>query len=287
MEDNITGFVQMLGNLESAILTKEKDKETPMPEIKDDNPTSKRLKEMLCENTGIHICDSGGDSGRSWQQNRKKDISSQPRIEMTVYSKNGVMDEFYCTINVYHFLMDKAGIELPDKDDKILKLWKKWIAKDETKDMYWPQTMEEFKDFCQENKIDLTGLYGEGSPGGVTNTYNNEDSVSQILQYLYFEYDDQPYALIQIHNGCDARGGYTDPELFKLNNDCGLFFNNDMDIQCSNTDCAGSWQTDDGSHWYRTGGGCKDLKEYTEINVNDKDQMICPECKKGILEAGF
>ena len=27
------------------------------------------------------------------------------------------------------------------------------------------------------------------------------------------------YVLLQIHNGCDVRGGYTDAKLFKLNDD--------------------------------------------------------------------
>jgi len=283
-EDNITGFIQALGNMESAILTREKEKETPMPEIKDEDPTRKRLKEMLCQNTGVDICDSGGEFGRSWQQNRLKDFDKEPRVSMEVYEDNGVLREMICSINVYHFLLDKAGVELPPADDPILKLWKEWSDSEQAKDMYWPEVMEGFVGFCHMHKIELMGLHGGCRPS-LLNTYNAEDSLSQILQHFYFKTEDAAYALIQIHNGADARGGYTDPELFRMTNDEGLFYNNDMVLQCSNEDCGYEWYTDDGYHWYGH-NGVKNFNEYKKIKVKDK-KIICPECKKGILEADF
>ena len=53
------------------------------------------------------------------------------------------------------------------------------------------------------------------------NTYNGESDLSQVLQgsrikiFVDGQYED--YYLIQIHNGCDVRGGYTDAKLFKAN----------------------------------------------------------------------
>ena len=38
-----------------------------------------------------------------------------------------------------------------------------------------------------------------------------------MLQGCYIDIDDVTYVLIQLHNGCDVRGGYTDARLFKLN----------------------------------------------------------------------
>ena len=32
------------------------------------------IYEMLTENTGIHMCDSGGKDGRNWQINQKKTL---------------------------------------------------------------------------------------------------------------------------------------------------------------------------------------------------------------------
>ena len=39
--------------------------------------------------------------------------------------------------------------------------------------------------------------------------------MSQILQGANIIIDEDEYVLIQIHNGADARGGYTDAKLFK------------------------------------------------------------------------
>src|SRR5690606_21387600 len=56
------------------------------------------------------------------------------------------------------------------------------------------------------------------------NTYNGEEFLSQTLQGTNlhlrgnesnFEFPD--YVLLQVHNGADVRGGYTDAKLFKLN----------------------------------------------------------------------
>ena len=37
------------------------------------------------------------------------------------------------------------------------------------------------------------------------------------MQGHHLEFGDENYALIQIHQGADVRGGYTDAKLFKLN----------------------------------------------------------------------
>lgn len=47
------------------------------------------------------------------------------------------------------------------------------------------------------------------------NTYNGDSDLSQILQGSWLEINDEQYILIQVHGGCDARGGYTDAKLFK------------------------------------------------------------------------
>ncbi len=45
--------------------------------------TKKVIYKMLTENTGIHMCDSGGKDGRMWQRNQKKsfnDFNNEPEI---------------------------------------------------------------------------------------------------------------------------------------------------------------------------------------------------------------
>ena len=45
--------------------------------------TKEIIYKMLTENTGIHMCDSGGEDGRMWQRNQKKsynDFDNEPEI---------------------------------------------------------------------------------------------------------------------------------------------------------------------------------------------------------------
>ena len=49
------------------------------------------------------------------------------------------------------------------------------------------------------------------------NTYNGDSDLSQILQGSWLTINDEQYFLLQIHGGCDARGGYTDAKLFQTN----------------------------------------------------------------------
>ena len=51
------------------------------------------------------------------------------------------------------------------------------------------------------------------------NTYNGDSDLSQVLQGSYLEINDEEYIMLQIHGGCDVRGGYTNARLFKHNID--------------------------------------------------------------------
>ena len=51
------------------------------------------------------------------------------------------------------------------------------------------------------------------------NTYNGDSDLSQILQGSYLKLNEEDYILLQIHGGCDARGGYTNARLFKYDFD--------------------------------------------------------------------
>jgi hypothetical protein len=75
---------------------------------------------------------------------------------------------------------------------------------------------------------------------------------------LETEYGEESYVLLQIHNGADARGGYTDAKLFKLSDwvephqlvtdDCSFSIEDDGDYV--NLSWCGEWINND--------GGCAD-----------------------------
>lgn len=166
--------------------------------------TQETIKAMFLESTGASLCDSGGTNGRNWQRNQKAGIDallSEPEVS---YNK----DLKYYTISTLHYL----------------------LAQDFEND-----------DICREfNRInlesdnwDFDGAYGVSKEAGeyleslndveikdAWNTYNGESALSQVLQGAYVEIDQERYVLIQLHQGCDVRGGYTSARLFKLGNYC-------------------------------------------------------------------
>jgi len=51
------------------------------------------------------------------------------------------------------------------------------------------------------------------------NTYNCDSDLDQVLQGTWIRLNDEQYLVLQVHNGADVRGGYTDAKLFKPNED--------------------------------------------------------------------
>ncbi len=97
------------------------------------------------------------------------------------------------------------------------------------------------------------GIYREGEPF-TANTYNGEDFLSRVIQYVYWSDDDgDAHVMLQIHGGCDARGGYTAPVAFDVADYDGtsIFDNARATIYCD--DCGKHWDTDNGCSWYPEG----------------------------------
>lgn len=253
--------------------------------------TNQVIIKMLKENTGTHFLDSGGAYGRHWEQNQAREFESEPR---SVVEFNARCDgtEILVTHNLYHWLKDRLEF-----DGELQKKFDTYCNRPENEDKHWLQLMEEFP-----RLFNAGGIYGEGDPVTV-NTYNGEDLLSQTIQYVFFsvkedvyfaEDGDEPvfldepsdffpgawhiesgdYILLQVHGGCDVRGGYTAPKCFKVDDNYGelaIFDNARAHIQCSQ--CSEHyWHTDDGCHWYE--GGCcgmdyKQLETYEPLEMDE------------------
>jgi hypothetical protein len=124
-------------------------------------------------------------------------------------------------------------------------------------------------------RIEDEGLetYNVSTKGDVTNTYNYESSIDQVLQFIMFPWSGDagrfggnhtgiPYIILQIHGGADVRGGYTAPHIFALKareHDIDEFVLADGDYYVSVGD--EQWYTDDnGSHWYFEGSTHRSMK---------------------------
>ena len=155
---------------------------------------------MLTENTGAHFLDSGGAYGRAWERNQGKtmaDFEAEPEQQFT-YNKRGNYLER--RVSVFHYLSQLQTDwicdyfnEMPCGD---------WDADGEVYGV--SQFQWDWLNLKCEVKVDRT-----------FNTYNGDSDLSQILQGSWLTINDEQYLLLQVHGGCDARGGYTNAKLFQ------------------------------------------------------------------------
>ena len=212
--------------------------------------TANKLADMLQENTGRHFLDSGGHYGRNWEQNQGVDFKKQPERTLEFWNRNGKLD-IVVTLSVYHWLNDRLEYN-PELD----KQYREFCKREESYLEYQSADI-----FAQS--IDGKGIYGDDSGPLTINTYNGENLLSQILQYVYWTDDDgDSHVLLQIHGGCDVRGGYTDPVAFDVADYAGtsIFDNAKATIFCD--DCGKYWDADNDCHW--APDGCYE-QDYTNL----------------------
>jgi hypothetical protein len=164
------------------------------------------------------------------------------------------------------------------------------------------QIQEQFEDYCDN----LDALEGESwlscmemlFGGATVNTYNHEHIVDQVLQFAGFSlehvgYVDQrdprpedhefqlgerivqavedihgDFVALQIHNGCDVRGGYTSPTVFRATHGVDyLIMSPGTDVSC--TECG--WVAAQRDHHKE---GAWDELEYRE----EPDLIFHTEC---------
>tara|TARA_R110000823_G_scaffold207163_1_gene337832 strand:- start:651 stop:1427 length:777 start_codon:yes stop_codon:yes gene_type:complete len=226
--------------------------------------TNQIIIKMLTENTGCHMLDSGGTSGRHWQRNQERDFESEPSTtsEFSISNYKGESSlDVQITHNIYHWLTDR--LEYSERVDDIFQ----WFCKRKPQaDLYWDRCIENFtRD--RESMCDSTPMGGY--------TYNDQALLSQDIVFNQFSHDYIDYAIIQIHNGADARGGFTSPRVFECDESlfdycrATLYAPNTLDpaqliMPFGTDDNSHSWYSDDGYNFY--GNDCNDLKSY---NVTD------------------
>ena len=162
------------------------------------------IYEMLTESTGTHMLDSGGAYGRHWERNQRRSLTDFENDKPeTITEENGWIDR---EVSVFHFLAgEDSALELDYICDNFNELntdTKNWNGNSEA----WGVSVEAWNDLTECNEIE---------EGRTFNTYNGESDLSQTLQGGWLTINGEEYLLLQIHNGCDVRGGYTDAKLFK------------------------------------------------------------------------
>lgn len=236
--------------------------------------TKNIIIQMLKENTVTHFLDSGDYYGRHWQRNKNRDFPNEPICDIEVFPQT---NEILISYNIYHFLNN--FLERDSNCVKWEKLFYRFASRPENEDRSWFDLIDEF---IETNSFTLHGRH---------NTYNDETILSQNFQYYSFSPDGDEYNMyifLQIHGGCDARGGYTKPRIFRVT-DRDSFYSamSYCDAYCVN--CHHNWYSDDcGYHWH-IGAGGKIPKsqdglvkcDFSDIKIKDKTP-ICPVCGHAI-----
>ena len=171
---------------------------------------------MLTENTGKHFLDSGGTDGRMWQRNQKKTIEDFENEEEELYQFDEKCKDIYRNVSVFHYLTN--NLEIDDICEEFNRIQDESDNWDSDGDVYgvskeaWEYLNNLTEVDCKEGSVQYLDL----EVSRTWNTYNEGSDLSQILQGANLTINDEEYVLIQIHNGADVRGGYTDAKLFKM-----------------------------------------------------------------------
>jgi hypothetical protein len=183
--------------------------------LSSDQITKDVIVEMLRENTGMNFLDSGGtpsyDSngcyvgsshgyGRVFERNRCVNFDNQ----LEVYYKFSTYRNWWelsTTRSVYHLL--KNNFVFAEDWQQIFDDFCETVDRDET----WLGCIYKFGEWLDTiyDKVGF-GLYGEGYKPEVTYTYNQDNNLSQDIQFMeiYIPEENESITLIQLHNGCDA-----------------------------------------------------------------------------------
>lgn len=154
---------------------------------------------MLTENTGTHFLDSGGAYGRAWERNQGKpieDFEGEPEESYTYHKRGNYLER---RVSVFHYLSQL-------QTDWVCDYFNEMPCQD------WDADGEVYG--VSKAQWDWLNSKCEVKVLRTFNTYNGDSDLSQILQGSWLTINDEQYLLLQIHGGCDARGGYTNAKLF-------------------------------------------------------------------------
>lgn len=230
--------------------------------------TDEMVAMLMTENTGRHMLDSGSAYGRNWEENQGKtveDFWDEDECEVGIHAgSEGVT----VTLNLFHYLAKM--LEYNEQAHKLTK--QMYLFKQQNDDLYGLNLMEEFTNgmsgnsYNQENilsQVIQTCMFGLEGPTGYIDEREPEDG-EVVLDGAYYrphgggEIYEMDFIAVQVHGGCDVRGGYTEPVIFKMP-DVEYFIMKQRDVYANCERCGERWSSDDaGYHWWNNGGTAGD-----------------------------
>lgn len=210
---------------------------------------------MLGENTGMAMMDSGGDSGRNWQRNQGVDFRKMPEFD---YDYDGQYTNV--TKSLFHHLDNSCEFD-PIENKKFANWCKRNEADSDT------NSAEEY--LAEKDITDQGDIYKYHTD----NTYNYENILSQVIQYVAAGSIDKLY--LMIHGGADVRGGYTDVKVFDFDTDA-FFDVCGCRLACK---CGEVYSDDCGNHWYDNWFGNDGIPSCWSKHMF-RDKYQCKVCRE-------
>ena len=174
----------------------------------------KIIYKMLTESTGEHFLDSGGAYGRHWQRNQKKSLNDFKNEKYITF------DDDLATKSLFHHLTESLTF-----NSELTNKLNNWIERDKYHYSDNPKgrcnDMESVEQFMSE-------IIYPDKKINCHYTYNEDNVLSQDIQFIYSEIYETDIIAVSIHNGCDARGGFTDYKIFNVNWDMFLSYHPDQ-----------------------------------------------------------
>lgn len=165
------------------------------------------IKNMMCEDTGRNLLDSGDAYGRHYEENKKNGIMTGPQ-KVDFWTDGEKETELNPIVPLYDFLT--YNLEVDGDSERF---------EDEFYNYIKVNDLNPYSVYDIEETIKVIGEYSGYGDLEMINTYNYGSILSQTIQFIMFSDSyDNIYVCLQIHNGCDVRGGYTLPKIFYVKN---------------------------------------------------------------------
>lgn len=164
------------------------------------------IKNMMCENTGRNLLDSGDAYGRHYEENQNGIMTGPQKVDF--WTDGEKETELNPIVPLYDFLT--YNLEVDGDSERFEDEFYNYIKVNDLN----PYSVVDI-----EETIKVIGEYSGYADLEMINTYNYESILSQTIQFIMFSDGyDNIYVCLQIHNGCDVRGGYTLPKIFYVEN---------------------------------------------------------------------
>lgn len=178
--------------------------------------TENKIISLLKEPIAKHFLDSGGAYGYRFEKNAKRNFRNEKEVTFDIWKGSNELTskDIEYSVSTFHYLSSVLELdEFSKKISRIVKIINRAIESNEDNDfsylIHWTNDLADYlkKSEYADLITDITESY---------NTYNFDCHLDQTLQFFQFKYDGTQYIGLQVHGGCDVRGGYTTVQVFKL-----------------------------------------------------------------------